>query len=113
MPNVLGQLEEQPSPGVLVFELDGKECRLTPVGAPGEGLFLVFADATSGHTTYGGGRFLSTAPPGPDGTVVLDFNRSVSPPCAFSAYATCPLPPEGNTLAVAVEAGEKSEAAAH
>ena len=113
VPNVLGQLEEQPSPGVLVFELDGKECRLTPVGAPGEGLFLVFADATSGHTTYGGGRFLSTAPPGPDGTVVLDFNRSVSPPCAFSAYATCPLPPEGNTLAVAVEAGEKSEAAAH
>lgn len=108
VPNVLGQLEESPSPGVLVFELEGVECRLTPMGAPGEGLFLVFGDRTSGDTTYGGGRFLSTAPPSPDNKVILDFNRAENPPCAFSAFATCPLPPDGNVLDVAVTAGEKS-----
>ena len=108
VPNVLGQLDESPSPGVLVFELAGRECRLTPIGGPGEELFLVFADATSGDTTYGGGRFLSADAPDADGRVVLDFNRAENPPCAFSSFATCPLPPDGNVLDVAVTAGEKT-----
>lgn len=108
VPDVLGNLEESPSPGTLVFDLEGRECRLTPIGGPGEELFIVFADATSGGETYGGGRFLSADPPGPDGTVVLDFNLATNPPCAFTPFATCPLPPQGNTLPVAVRAGEKS-----
>ncbi len=113
VPNVLGQVSDEASPGTLVFTLDGRTCRLTPTGEPGQGLFIVFADATNGPVTYGGGRFLSTDPPAADGTVVLDFNKAVNPPCAFSEYATCPLPPAGNTLAVAVTAGEKRYGAGH
>lgn len=108
VPNVLGQVTEEASPGVLVFELGGETCSLTPLGEPGEDLFIVFADATTGEATYGGGRFLSTDPPDAQGEVVLDFNMATNPPCAFTPYATCPQPPEGNTLAVAVTAGEKT-----
>ncbi len=108
VPDVLGNLEESPSPGTLVFQLAGRECRLTPIGGPGEELFIVFADATSGGETYGGGRFLSADPPRPDGAVVLDFNLATNPPCAFTPYATCPLPPPGNVLPVAVRAGERT-----
>ena len=75
--NVLGQTEMQPSPGLLEFEVDGRTCRLVPTGGPGEPLFIVFSDATSGRQSYGGGRFLSTPPPDADGHVVLDFNRVV------------------------------------
>lgn len=113
VPNVLGQIDETPSPGVLVFEIAGRACRLEPMGGPGEPLFLVFGDATNGHATYGGGRFLSADAPGPDGSVVLDFNKAVNPPCVFTSFATCPLPPEGNVLAVAVEAGEKMWGSGH
>ncbi|MBK9776084.1 MAG: DUF1684 domain-containing protein [bacterium] len=108
VPNVLGQETDEPSPGTLVFELAGAKCRLTPTGAPGEELFLVFGDATNNHGTYGGGRFLSAPAPAADGTVVLDFNRAYNPPCVFTPYATCPLPGKANTLSVAIEAGEKS-----
>jgi uncharacterized protein len=107
VPNVLGQESDEPSPGVLVFRLGGRECRLTPTGSPGEELFLVFGDATNGKGTYHGGRFLSTPAPAADGTVVLDFNEAYNPPCVFTPYATCPLPGKANTLAVPVEAGEK------
>lgn len=106
VPNVLGQATDTPSPGVLVFTVDGRECRLTPTGGPGEELFLVFGDATNGKGTYGGGRFLSAAAPGPDGVVTLDFNQAYNPPCVFTPYATCPLPGKDNTLPVAIEAGE-------
>lgn len=108
VPNVLGQESAEPSPGVLVFELNGHEYRLTPTGSAAEGLFLVFGDATNGHGTYGGGRFLSTEPVGAIGTVVLDFNRAYNPPCVFTPYATCPLPGRANTLPIAIEAGEKT-----
>lgn len=108
VPDVLGNLTPSPSPGDLVFEIDGRPLRLTPMGKPAEGLSLVFADGTSGHGTYSGGRFLSTGPVAPDGTVVLDFNLATNPPCVFTPYATCPLPPEGNVLAIAIEAGEKT-----
>ena len=107
VPNVLGEVERSPSPGTAVFTIDGKEYRLSPVleeGSPE--LFFVFADQTNRTETYGAGRFLYTEPPR-GGTVVLDFNRAYNPPCAFSAFATCPLPPKQNRLALRVEAGEK------
>lgn len=113
IPNVLGQVSAEPCPGRLVFTLAGKACSLWPIGAAGEELFIIFADATSGAETYGAGRFLSAAAPGADGRVTLDFNRAVNPPCAFSPYATCPLPPAGNTLAAAVHAGEKTWGEGH
>ncbi len=106
--NALGLVEESASPGVLVFELEGKTCRLTPLGEPGQSLFIIMADKTSGHTTYGGGRFLTAPAPAADGTVTLDFNKAYNPPCVFSPYATCPLPPNCNQLPVAVQAGEKN-----
>ena len=71
-------------------------------------LFLVFADRTNGHGSYGAGRFLDAPMPDADGKVVLDFNQSRNPPCAFTAFATCPLPPPENRLDVAITAGEKA-----
>jgi uncharacterized protein (DUF1684 family) len=113
VPNVLGQISESPSPGTLVFELAGHVCRLVPIGEPGYPLFIVFGDKTNGDSTYGGGRFLSTPPPDSTGAVVLDFNKATNPPCAFTPYATCPLPPAGNVLPIAVEAGEKASGTEH
>ena len=106
VPNVLGQQAASSSPGVLVFELDDQEYRLTPTGEQGESMFLVFGDETNGKTTYAGGRFLVIDPPSADGTVVLDFNRTYNPPCVFTPFATCPLPAMSNILPVAIEAGE-------
>ncbi len=109
VPNVLGTPETQDSPGAVVFTVAGKKHRLDALvgGRAGE-LFLVFADRTNGKETYGGGRFLHTPPPAKDGTVVVDFNRALNPPCAFSPYATCPLPPKQNRLDLRVTAGEKT-----
>lgn len=107
VPSVIGVTETMPSPGIVEFQLDGKAHRLRPVLEPGEQrLFFIFRDATSGRTTYGAGRFLYAEPPGPDGQVVLDFNQAYSPPCAFTPYATCPLPPSENRLPMSIEAGE-------
>ena len=105
--NVLGAVEPWPSPGVAVFTLDGKEYRLHAVldGADAHELFFIFRDLTTGHDTYGGGRFLYAEMP-KDGTVVLDFIKADSPPCAFTPFATCPLPPKENALPVRIEAGE-------
>lgn len=107
LPNMLGFSETAPSPGYAEFELGGKTFRLDPViEAPGDSvLFFVFRDQTSGKTTYGAGRFLYADPP-KDGRIVLDFNKAYTPPCGFTPYATCPLPPPQNRLGVAVEAGE-------
>ncbi|MBU8899670.1 DUF1684 domain-containing protein [Corallococcus sp. H22C18031201] len=108
VPNVLGMVEEMPSPGTLVFTVNGKEYRLMPVIEEGANqLFIIFADETNRDTTYGAGRFLSAELPDKDGRVTLDFNRAYNPPCAFTRFATCPLPPRGNRLALRVEAGEK------
>ncbi|HMK73564.1 MAG TPA: DUF1684 domain-containing protein [Myxococcaceae bacterium] len=107
VPTVLGTVDRMPSPGTAVFTLDGKEYRLTPVLEEGEkDLFFIFADATNRTETYGAGRFLYADPPS-NGRVILDFNRAYNPPCAFSPYATCPLPPKQNRLPVAVAAGER------
>jgi uncharacterized protein len=107
VPNVLGTVDTMPAPGTAIFSVDGKEFSLTPVleeGSPN--LFFVFADATNRTETYGAGRFLY-AEPAKAGHVVLDFNRAYNPPCAFSPYATCPLPPKQNRLPISVTAGEK------
>jgi uncharacterized protein len=108
VPNVLGQVSEIPSPGAVVFDWQGKTYRIDALeGSPEGGLFLLFGDKTNGKETYGAGRFLDTDPP-KDGKVVVDFNTAYNPPCAFTAFATCPLPPAQNKLAVAIEAGEKN-----
>ena len=115
VPSVLGGANAIDSPGAVVFEVGGQTHRIDalPGGADGS-LFLVFGDTTNGTETYGGGRFLYTDPPAEDGTVVVDFNLSYSPPCIFTPYATCPLPTPENKLAVAIRAGEKTySAAAH
>jgi uncharacterized protein (DUF1684 family) len=92
-------------PGVAEFAINGKTVRLEPLLEDGE-LFFMFKDATTGKSTYAAGRFLYAAL-AKNGGVELDFNRAHNPPCAFTAFATCPLPPRQNTLPVAVEAGEK------
>jgi uncharacterized protein (DUF1684 family) len=93
------------SPGFVTFTRDGKDYRLEPV-LEGRQLFFIFRDATSNKSTYGAARFLY-AEPAKGGTVILDFNEAVNPPCAFTAFATCPLPPPENRLTLAVTAGEK------
>lgn len=108
--NVLGDTSLVPSPGYVEFTLDGKVLRLEPTAESGATeLFFNFRDQTSRTDTYPAGRYLYT--PLPKGGVVdLDFNRAVSPPCAFTAFATCPLPPKQNDLPVRIEAGEKHAA---
>ena len=106
--NVIGQMERYPVPGKAVFEREGRTHELLPViEVPGDSqLFLIFADATSGRETYGAARFLYADPPR-DGRIVLDFNKAYNPPCAFTAFATCPLAPPENRLDLRVTAGEK------
>jgi uncharacterized protein (DUF1684 family) len=106
--NVLNMEEDNPSPGAIVFDLGGKTYRLDALTEEGEEqFFVIFADATSGRETYGAGRYLYAGPPDPTGRIVIDFNKAYSPPCAFTKYATCPLPPDQNRLPLRVEAGEK------
>lgn len=107
--DVTGQVGDEPWPGTVAFQRDGREWRVHALPGDEDGsLWLVFADATNGRTTYGGGRFLYTEPVQDDGTVVVDFNLAYNPPCAFSPFATCPLPPPANRLALAIEAGERA-----
>lgn len=103
--NILGQTTEQTSPGTLVFEWAGKEYRLDALDGKDE-FFIVFADASTGKETYGGGRFIYVKKPGADGATVIDFNKAYNPPCVFSPYATCPLPPQQNVLPIRITAGE-------
>jgi uncharacterized protein (DUF1684 family) len=101
----VGVQEKGESPGYVQFERQGQRFRLDPV-QEGEELFFVIRDSTSGKTTYAASRFLYTGLP-QDGRVVLDFNKAYNPPCVFTAFATCPLPPPMNRMTAAVEAGEK------
>jgi len=106
IPTVLGTTEAMLNPGYVLFDLGGRELRLEALQeGPEEDLFFIFHDRSSGRQTYPAGRFLHTALP-VDGAVVLDFNRAYNPPCAFTPYATCPLPPLQNRLPVRIEAGE-------
>jgi hypothetical protein len=111
--NIIGQVEDETSPGAVVFDWRGKTYRIDALeGGDDGGLFLIFGDQTNGKETYGAGRFLDTEAP-KDGKVVVDFNTAYNPPCAFTAFATCPLPPAGNKLQLRVEAGEKKFAGGH
>lgn len=106
VPSVIGVATREHAPGLAHFTVDGRAVALEPTLEEDGGLFFVFKDATARDATYGAGRFLYAAAPR-DGKVVLDFNRAVNPPCAFSPFATCPLPTARNVLPVRVEAGEK------
>jgi uncharacterized protein len=113
VPNVLGDVTPVPVAGIVTFKVNGQEARLTALGGdPAKGLSFVFNDLTAKTDTYPGGRFLDTDPV-VNGTVVLDFNRAYNPPCAVTPYATCPLAPKENRLAVAIPAGEKFDKSAH
>jgi uncharacterized protein (DUF1684 family) len=107
VPNVLGQEPEMTSPGYVTFTLEGRTLRLEPVFESDERseLFFVFSDLTSRDATYRAGRFLYAGLP-KDGLVVLDFNKAENPPCAYTDFATCPLPLKENRLPVRIEAGE-------
>lgn len=104
--NVLGQITQQFSPGKLVFNLQGETYSLDAL-QEGNKLFIVFGDRTSGQSTYASGRYLYASMPDEDGITVLDFNKAFNPPCVFTAFATCLLPPSQNILRIAIEAGEK------
>jgi hypothetical protein len=109
VPTVLGTVVEVDSPAELDFWIGGVKRTLDVAGEAEAGRYmLVFADATSGKETYGGGRYLWIEPPDAQGRVVVDFNLAYNPPCAWTPYATCPLTTKDNRLAVAVEAGEKA-----
>ena len=107
VPNILGETEQRLSPGYAVFALDGHDHSLDAV-TEGDELFFIFRDQTAGDTTYPAGRFLKAAFP-QNSQITLDFNRAYSPPCAFTAFATCPLPPPRNHLPLRIEAGELYE----
>ena len=106
IPTVLGEDAEIDSVGYVEFTLNGQKHRLHALSEGDDELFFIIKDQTAGHGTYPAGRFLYTPMP-KDGKVVMDFNRAHNPPCAWTAYATCPLPPKENYMAVKVEAGEK------
>jgi uncharacterized protein (DUF1684 family) len=105
IPNILGDVEKLPSPGCAIFALHGRELKLYPVLEDRQ-LFFIFKDLTSGKETYPAGRFLDADLP-KNGQVILDFNKAYNPPCAFTPYATCPLPPKQNHLPIRIEAGER------
>lgn len=105
IPNVLGDVTDEPLYGTAVFTHEGQEVRLLAT-KDGDTLFFVFGDLTNRTETYGAGRFLYTELP-KDGRVALDFNRAFNPPCAFSPFATCPLPVRENKLKLRIDAGEK------
>ena len=108
--NVLGQVAPESSPGYAEFQMDGQTVRMDGV-VEGDGVFFDFRDMTAKKTTEGNGRFLTTGMPSngvhAPGTLVIDFNYAHNPPCGYTPYATCPLPPESNRLSVAIPAGEK------
>jgi uncharacterized protein (DUF1684 family) len=114
IPNVLGQIDRMPVPGKVEFVRDGKTYTLLPVleEPDAKELWFIYADKTSAKQTYGGGRFLYSEMP-KDGKVVVDFNKSYNPPCAFTPHATCPLAPQENRLPIAVTAGEKKYRGGH
>jgi uncharacterized protein (DUF1684 family) len=110
--NVLGQTIQQESPGRLVFTLQGKTFKLDAL-KEGNELFIIIGDETSALTTYGAGRYIYAKWPDNNGKTILDFNKAFNPPCAFTDFATCPLPPKQNILPIAITAGEKDPHAEH
>jgi uncharacterized protein len=107
VPDVLGDITEEIAPGIPEFEYEGETRRLYPNGSK-EDLFVIFADEMNALETNGGGRFLRGGGVDSDGFAYLDFNKAYNPPCAFSPWATCPLPPEENFLPFGIMAWEKA-----
>lgn len=107
IPSVIGTESVDTCYGSIQFEKDGNRYSLDPIRS-GQNYFIVFADMTNGKETYGAGRFLYVKGPVVDGKVILDFNKSYNPPCAFTKFATCPLPPKDNYLKLEIKAGEKN-----
>ena len=108
MRNVQGMEYPVAIVGTLDFRLRGKQESLLALDGGEDSLFLIFSDATTGETTYGGGRYLYCSRPDAEGQTIIDFNRAYNPPCAFTEYATCLLPLAENHLELALEAGEKT-----
>ena len=106
VPNVLGQVDEELSPGAVVFKKGEQNYSIQTIDA-GDKLWLIFADGTSGEETYGGGRFLYTDKADSTGKVIVDFNKAYNPPCVLTKFATCPLPPKENYIKLRITAGEK------
>lgn len=104
--NILGMVEPMMNPGTVTFTLDGRQFTLEAIDEGDHRLFLVFADRTSGKQSYAAARFLYADYPGADGMTIVDFNKTYNPPCAFSAYSTCPMPPPENRMDIAITAGE-------
>lgn len=105
--NVLGQTTPQVSPATLVFSIDEKEYRLDALDGGKEELFIIFGDSTNGNETYPSGRYMYVKRDDSENKTILDFNKAYNPPCAFTPFATCPLPPKQNVLDLSIEAGEK------
>lgn len=103
--NVRGEISYEKVAGTLEFTVNGQRMSFDALDDEGD-LFIIFRDGTSNSTTYPPGRFLEVEKP-KDGTWLVDFNKAYNPPCAFSAYTTCPLPPPQNWLKGDVSAGEK------
>jgi uncharacterized protein (DUF1684 family) len=105
--NVLDEVSDEPVAGYIEFELDGRAHRLDALDDD-DGLFVIFSDGTAGDSTYKPGRFLAIEKkPAANERFMLDLNRAYNPPCAFSEFTTCPLPPKQNVLKIRIEAGEK------
>jgi hypothetical protein len=105
--NVIDEVSDEDAPGYVEFRLGGRTYKLDAVG-DGDGLFFIFRDATAGNGTYPPGRFLYVEKkPRLGAKFMLDLNRAYNPPCAFSEFTTCPLPPKQNILKVKIEAGER------
>ena len=111
IPSVIETVSKDTAYGRLDFEIEGEKYSLYPTGK--DELFIVFADETSGVETYGAGRFLTAEAPDSSNTVILDFNKAYNPPCSFTKYATCPIPPKENRINVRITAGEKTYGHGH
>lgn len=105
--NILGMVEPMDNPGTVTFEKNGKSFTMEAVDEGDHRLFFIYADRTSGHASYAAARFLYAEYPDAAGNTIVDFNKGYNPPCAFTPYSTCPMPPLRNRLDLAIEAGEK------
>ena len=111
--SIIGTTDNTPNPGAVEFQREGKTYRIEALDQGEQTLALIIADRTSGHESYGAGRYLDISRPDANGKVVIDFNRAYNPPCAFTPFATCPLPPNQNRLDLAITAGEKRYGVKH
>ncbi len=104
--NMMGQTYMQKSPGKIHFTIAGVDYTLDALENTGDDLFIIFADLTNGLETYGSGRYIYISKADANGDLIIDFNKSINPPCVFTPFATCPVPPRQNRLQVNVVAGE-------